>query len=412
LLHDVGDADTKIESAAGLSPGGRGVTVANVGSVDLRNVGAASSAQAVAPDTNSNNDYITQQDAVRDQVNSVKPGAGDDIAQQLSWPWAPATCLDAGGQPLDQTASGPAGTSEARCDLSRDSVTATSTFGSLGLDGLTVASASFTTNVIKDPLKGTLSTATAVARGVDVAVPGAGALSIGSITSTATTEAHGRPGTAHAAWASVLDNVVLKDANGTVLFRCPSQCDPQTVAQQVDDSELAVKMRILIPKADVVATPRGAFAAVQRADPDYWSGLTLNDDNSRAVPAMQIELYNDYGQKSRIVVQLAAVQLNSIYGISLLPTFGQQPPPNVPLPSLTQLPVQRSNGGGSIAGGGTSNGGSESLFRRIKRSVGVLVRSPRDAVLFALVCGLFVGAAATVRRRQALLAHLERDGLG
>jgi len=401
--------DVPVSGGAGLSPGGRGLTIANVASVDLRNVGAGASAQAVAPDMNTVNDYTTEQTAIADQGNSVQNGVGDTVAGQLDWKWPAATCLDGGGDTLDQTQTGPAATSHVTCDLSKDSATASSAFGSLGVDGLTIASASFTTTVEKDPAKGTLSTATAIARGLEVSVPGAGTLTIGSITSTATTEAHGRPGTAHASWTSVLDNVVLKDASGKVLFRCPSQCDPHVVAQQVNDSELAVKMRILIPAADVRSTPGGAYAGVQRSDPDYWSGLTLNDDNSRAVPAMQIELYNDYGQKSRLVVQVAAVQLNSIYGISVLPTFVQPPTSNGPLPGATQghLPVTQPNTGNG-AGGGTGAGGGGGLIRRIEHGAGFLVRSPRDAALFALVCALFSGAVLTVRRRQALVAQLER----
>jgi hypothetical protein len=394
-------------TVGGFSPGDRSVTAANVPLIDLRDTGAAASAQSVAPDSLTQNDYSTEQQNVKTNGNSVKPGTGTEIARRMDWQWPAATCLDAEGKKDEQPQSGPGGNSLVTCDLANAFDSATTSYNGFDLQGVTVGSASFETTSQRDPKKGLVTTATAVARDVRILVDTGGSLFIQRVEATATTTAHGRTGTAKASWASLIEGVVLRDANGAVLFSC-DQCDPRSLSDQVNSSVLSTKLRILLPNALVQTTPHGAFASVGKNDTDYWSGLTLNDDNSRAVPAMQIEVYNDYGQKSRLVVQLASIQASSIYGIHRIPQFqpgsgGGIVPPEV-LPSVVhQNPGVYLNGGGNVG----SLGGDLSTYRKLVRGLGLLVRSPKDAVLFALVCLLFVGSAAVARRRQLLASSLE-----
>jgi len=412
----IGDTVAQLSNGAvGLSPGGRGITASQVGSVQLLNVGAAASAQSLALDPVSTGDYTNKQDTIRGQGNSAQKGIGDQLATALNWPWPAATCLDAADTPVQNPQSGPTGQSKASCDIAKQTTSATTSFGSLGVGGIAVASSSFSTDSTRDKTLGTVSHATAIAKGIVVTIPGAGTLTIGDIEATASTAAHGRRGTARAAWSTTLENVSLVDTTGKVLYHCGDSCSPKSVAQQVNTSLLAVKLRILLPAAEIISSPGGAAAIVQKAEADYWSGLTLNDDKSREVPAMQLEVYNDSGQKSRLVVQLAAIQLDSIYGISVRPAIVG------PDDAITNL----ANDTFEVLGSFTpapplpyqappaphrATHVTQPVVKRVAFGSGILVRSPRDAVLFAFVCVLFAGCVATVQRRHRLLAELEEVG--
>jgi len=401
-----GSAGVAPDSVGGFSPGDRSITAANVPSVDLRDTGAAASAQAVAPDSLSQNDYATTQTRVQDQGNKVSPGTGDQMAGMLNWQWPAATCLDAGDQKVKQSKTGPGGDSSVLCDLNKAVDTASASYTGLSDSGVTVGSSSFEATSRRDPKLGIVTRATAITKDVHIVIDGGGSLIIQRVEANATTYAHGRTGTSKAVWKPLVEGVTLRDASGKVIFTCPQQCDPHELARQVDESELAVKLRVLFPSAQMRSTPHGAFAGVGKTDPDYWSGLTMNDDNSRAVPAMQIELYNDYGQKSRLVLQLAAIQATSIYGISLLPTFTPGPVGGPTLPTIVP-PLVHTLPPPTIVGVQPAPQGGVSILRRLVHGAGVLVRSPLDAVMFGLVCLLFGGAAAVARRRKLLASSLE-----
>ena len=397
------------EAIGGFSPGDRSLTVASVPSLDLRDTGAAATAQAVSPDSLTQNDYTTRQQFVQQQGNAASNGTGDQVSAMMNWKWPSSVCLDPGDSKNGQSQSGTGGTSSVECDLNATQDTASATFTGFAIPNVTVGSTSFDASSHRDPKLGIVTDATAVVRHVQIAADGVGSLFIDRVEATATTIAHGRSGTANAGWKPAIEGLVLRDPNGAVLYSC-AQCDPQQVADQVNGSALATKIRILLPAALLQKTPHGAYASVGKNDTDYWSGLTLNDDNSHAVPAMQIEIYNDYGQKSRVVLQLAAIQASSIYGISVLPTY-QPPPGGGGLLGSILPPISHNSAGPSTIVDGKYLGGSVggSALRRFTLGVGLLFRSPKDSLLFALVCLLFGGAAVLVRRRQLLASSLEES---
>jgi len=389
----------------GLPPGVRSLTAANAAAVDLRDTGSAASAQAVSPDSLTQNDYETGQSRIQDQGNKTSSGFGDQMSAMLNWQWPASACLDAGDQKEQQSRSGPGGTSSVACDLKKARDSASASYTGLSVSNVTVGSSSFEATSVRVPALGIVTRATAITRDVHVLIDGGGSLFIQRVEANAVTYARGRAGSAKAVWKPLVEGVVLRDAKGNVLFSCPQQCDPREVARQIDESALAIKLRVLFPAAQIQSTAHGAFAGVSKTNPDYWSGLTMNDDNSRAVPAMQIELYNDYGQKSRLVLQLAAIQTSSIYGISLLPAFSPGPT-GAPLPPIVAPIV----GAITLAPPITAPPPVEvrgSILRRMVLGAGVLVRSPLDAMMFALVCLLFGGAAAVARRRKILASSLE-----
>jgi hypothetical protein len=127
-----------------------------------------------------------------------------------------------------------------------------------------------------------------------------------------------------------------------------------------------------------------------------------NDEPGRAAPAMQITVFNDGDEKSRILIQLAAIQSSSIYGISAIPPdqFG---PGAEPLPIPTGgivLPPPAVLGDQIIppvAGGPIVRIGETAFF---------LIRSPKEALLLGLTVLLFGAAIASAWRRRVLVRRL------
>jgi hypothetical protein len=309
---------------------------------------------------------------------------------------------------------------------------------------VSVASAGFSTNAVRDPGLGMVTKTTAVADGVEVAVPQAGELTIAKVVSEGTTQAHGRPGTTGASWSRVLEGVVVRDAKGKVVAshdRCVTDFQPgghgatrpddcATMERTINDT-LGTRVRFDLPSPEVIATPKGAFAGIQQPDAAYLQGQTVygqgtafSDESlgQRAVPAVQIAVFNDNSGQSRLLLQLAAIQASSIYTISL-PSEGGLPflsPPSTSgvtgkLPATGGGPGPVTHGGGGMGPGGLGTGGSTpapatTSGSTVGRVVGVLIRSPKDALLMAGVWVLFLVAAWSVARRRTLIDVLQRRG--
>lgn len=404
----------------GLRPGDRGFTAARVPSVDLRPGGAAANAQALVSDTNTDAEL---HDA----------GVGD-------WPWQPATCLNGGGEPLDAESSGNGGDARVRCDLTKEDAEANSNYDALTVGPVSIGSSSFRARAYRDPDDGLITETTAEAQGIKLAAPDGETVSIARVGATATTEAHGVPHSAKATWERTISGVRVMDADGKVtqeLGGCSSSADSDSCADLVAqlNSILQTKMRIDLPSAVVTATPKGAFAGVQQSDRDFYEGRTVDNQGttfsgeaaSRAVPSMQIKVYNDTVEKSRLLLQLAALQSNSIYTRSTADPFTPPvaPPPTdaggggggSTSPATGGATGSLTSGGGDLpagdVGGSFASGGSSgsSIAAPVAAQIpaGVmafLTRSPKEALLFAGVWLLFGSAGAAVLRRRSLLGVL------
>jgi hypothetical protein len=381
-----------------LSPGDRGVFLSRVASVDLRNSGATASAQGAALDT------LTDQD-VKNLRILLETTPAKPAAQALVWPYPPAACLDGSSEPLNDDQAGPGGDAKATCDLAKSSSTASASFHPLVIGPLTIGASSFSAASGRDSINGAFTRATAIAKGIELALPGVGSLSIARVTAVSVTFAHGRPGTARVEYTRRIQDVTVSDANGKETFSCQASCNPEDVAAAVNDN-LGVKVRMEVLPPEIVKTARGAFAGVEKTYRDYVGGLAQNNDNSRALPALQLTINNDSASKSRVMVQLAAIQASSIYGISLLPAegLGSLPippsilppiigPPPIPPEVLPEVIVPRP------------------AVRTVSRLRGAFLfaRSPRDVAVVALILALIAGTIATAYRRQMLIEHLEGD---
>jgi hypothetical protein len=395
-----------------LRPGDRGITTARVPSLDLRSVGASGTAQAYLPDSNT--------------AAELQDGAGQQ------WPWGPATCLDGSGDGATMEQSQSGGEARVTCDLAKETVRATASSKAISAGDFAIGSSYFDSIVQRDPKKGIVAKAFAFAENLMITIP-AGSLSIDRIEATAETVAHGRPKTNGAEWQRVLSGIEVRDGAGKVVQRvgeCSStakQDDCAPVIQQINDL-LKTRLHIDLPKPEKVITPKGAFAGVQQTDRDFYQNRTMNNQGatfagesaSRALPALQVTLLNDTRQKSRLVVQLAALQTGSIYTISPAPEFPTSPPIDVDAPVDVAKP---STGGGVSAAPDLSTGGDLSgadvpadaqpipvATAAFERMTAFLPRTPQEAILFVGFWGLFGGAGWTVYRRRSLLSIL--NGVG
>jgi len=395
-----------IVAGAGVSPGDRSLTAANVPRLDVRNVSVGAAAQAVAPDPLTENEWRSRRNTIVDTAGAAG-GAGGQAVAAAEWPWPAKSCLDGGGTPTEPSPGGeePGGAaSSVRCDLEKMYGSASASVGRSAIDGLLVGSSEFSSSARRDAERGMLAEASTTARGIHITAPGGAELSIGRVTATATVAAYGRPGTARASWTRVLEDVVLRDGAGAEKFRCPKECSLESLAKAVNDNA-SLKMRIILPTADIQATRGGAFASVAKSEADYVDRLTMENESSEAVPGLEVMVFNDYAEKSRLHVQLAAVHLSSIYWVRPRTAGGIQPSPaptpSGPTPILGRIP--------SVLGEHferTDEVFDGPLPYRVLRTALLLVRSPKQAFLVSLVFALFGAAGASVWRRRELVRLL------
>ena len=398
-----------------LFKGTRSLFASRVSSVDVRNVGSASSAQALALDPISDAEYREKvQKTARDRTTELTDEeSAAQVEQALDWPHEPAACLDAQGEDQTESKSGQGGGSQVECDLSKHAAEAASSFGLISLgDGstparLSVGASSFHTRIHKDAKLGMVTETTAIAEDVSLGGAGLGNVTIGKVTATALTSALGRTGSAKASWLRTLEHVVVKSSSGSVLYECSSAKDCGVgEAIAAINSVLKTRIRVAAPEAELIRTPKGAFSSVAESTRDFLDGRIANEDENEAVPGLEISVYNDGVQRSRLVLQLAAIQSSSIYGISFLPTDtgGFDPGGPLPLPSLAPLPVPDLPGiDGPIAGPVLPPAGP---IVRIGRTAIFLIRSPKQAFLFGLTTLLFAAAIAAGWRRLVLIRGL------
>jgi hypothetical protein len=395
-----------------LSPGPRALFAARVPGLDVRNVGAAAGARALALDPVSEGEYVTVVRAIAAQVREAanenpedEGGVGNSVEEGLAWPHLGTFCLDAGDDPKEDSAAASGGEAKVTCDLSKVNATATASYGALALEGVSVGSSSFEAESHRAPKLGILTSTMAVARGVKLEAPGAGTVDIARVLTKATTKAHGAKGSASATWERIFEGVVVRNAAGDTVFECSTgkDCDPAAAVSAMNEV-LKTKMQVKLPKAELIHTPGGAFAAVQEREGDFYNGLIANDESSRAVPGLEIVMFNDTQVKSRVVVQLAAIQASSIYGITPLELAvppGPIEPPTILPPTGPVPPPFIGDGNGTINPGPPAG----PVARLVERAL-FLIRSPKDAFLFGLTILLFAGAVAAAWRRRVLMRHL------
>jgi hypothetical protein len=408
----------------GIGPGDRGFTFANVPSLDLRQVGSSATAQALSPDSNTEEEHRTRQrelgekchataedvrnsagedygDAVETQCPSVDPTLQSTSAS-AAWPWRPLGCLDAEGQKIHDDADGAAGHAEITCDLNEQSAHSVTSFGAFSADGVSVGSVAVDAKASRSKTEGAVTEITAAARTVEITGPDGSTVSIGVIRSVVRALAHGRNTSAHIDYHRFLEKVIIRDKKGRETQKVDAcadhECDPVLTAMNL---ALGPRVRVYQPAEAQRQTPGGAFAGVEKSDVEYYNALTVQNDDSRAVPGLEVLFFNDSSEKSRLVLQFAAVEASSIYTISRAEdVFPPDIIPPAPIPELPGIPPQP-----APVGPAPQPPRPESPIVQavgLPGSFVLLVRSPEEAFHMALTLLLFIGAVAIIVRRRAL----------
>ena len=398
--------------------GDRGATFARLPAVDLRSVGASASAHAMVPDANTQAEF-------------------EQVGQGQPWPWRAVSCLDGNGSAVTDEDVQQAGYAKVECDLAKGIVRATSTFGKVEAVGVSVAGSSISATAQRDEKKGTVTEVLAEAHGIEIPTP-QGTLSIAKVTSFASTLAHGHEGTAKTEWYRTISGVEVRDADGAVV-QTIGGCDSREKENPCEDLETRLnglaptRFKASLPQPKQHETSKGAFAGVEQHERDYYNSRTVNnqgavfdnEEGSRPVPGLELDVYNDGQEKSRLVLQLAALQANSIYTISPQAPAPEEGP--VDIPDVTE-DVPAYTGGGSIDSGTAGDievsdiPAAEDVpvedveipteavpvatTQAVDGVLAFLKRTPQEALLVALVWMTFGGAGWAIFRRHQLLKVL------
>ena len=288
-----GDAGTSA------SPGSNFLRQAEVGQATLSN------------DESTANAVLGREDHVTDSDRSGVPGAGSTFAPIVS-------CNDFGTSP--QSAPKVADAAYVSCDLTGTKTTAGASFvgdsGVMMTAGNTppaaapvqVSRSSVSVTEQRQPNLGPVTmSVTATADGIQLP----GAVRIGSVSSTLTLSAHGRPGTAIAKRVVTVEDVVIA---GSVL--CRDDCSLNQV-ESVLNAIAPGRVHVDFPATQTTTSPHGTYAEIVQ-DPWFHAERVLDADKADtdlAVPAMSITITMDGKTKSRLVVDLAGAAASNAYRV-------------------------------------------------------------------------------------------------
>ena len=154
---------------------------------------------------------------------------------------------------------------------------------------------------------GTVTTSEAIAENVRI-----GTIAIGRIRTKAVTTAHGRTNSTSTTFERTISEVHGAGIDCSV-------CDHQMVVDRIN-SLFGQRLHASIPEAFEFKSPKGYQSIVIKDPAERDSDRAVNDDDTYAIPGLQVVVYNDgYEGRSRLILKLAGVQSESRYGIFLLP---------------------------------------------------------------------------------------------
>jgi hypothetical protein len=340
-----------VSTAAG--PGTRELRGAYLNSAGLGDSEASMS--IISTDSDRSN---TQGDLSKTGPPDPANPTGSPQAPLVNWPVAPAFCFDFGGGATNNLEKDG---SRVTCDAGSHRADASSESRSMTVnEDIGMQSGHLTTTLRLDKEDGVVSTVTATAKGITVLGE---VLKIGDVQTTATSKAHGRKGSAKSEFKREVSKVFL---NGNLL--CEKDCDTQTVADTVNRN-LAGRVRIEFPSPEErsEASPGGYQALIRRVPGEALEETILNEQppDRLEVPGMVITVFQDVLVPGRTVTELAAVETEARYGISLLGGDFEDTLPLLDLPGegpLFGLPAGADlDAGGSLSdiSGGTGGGSSD-----------------------------------------------------
>lgn len=297
-------------------------------------------------------DRTTQADAeqpvdrcARSPVPAVTlPQGAPSSAPSLPIALGASECVGGPGQPTESStvADGLAGfESEASCD---DRARGSGRAAAFAAEPVTVAEASSTYSVRRDPQRGVVSVVEAQVRGIRIGPQ----VEIDSIWTVAESWANGRK---QPTTAAADKNCDLKRTAGTCLRRSfgavritdASGRTTQFAPGEADAAQLAAAMaralgrdfqvRIRMPDPSLAGgTPGGFSAAIQKPGAEEFADSVLLNDPLLTVPALEIiRTIDSSAGRGRQIFQFAGVELATTYGIQLVPQEEAQPPADLRL---------------------------------------------------------------------------------
>ncbi|MCW2572919.1 MAG: LPXTG-motif cell wall anchor domain protein [Frankiales bacterium] len=335
----------------------RTVYLGQVADTELSSAAAKAKATAVAVDAGTEADTSGLQSYARSQLagGSDQLSPAQDAVAQGRAEIGPAGCSDLGSKP--SRAVNPSGTAGAYCDhdglqaAGESAFTPAAPLATPGDVSISLGAAGSWTSLKRDKATGSVAQATAIATGLHIGVPGAGSVDIGEVKTTASSAAHGRPGTTSSAFERSVSQVLIRDSHGAPQFACGftdpgavvglaagTPCDPRPLTEQLD-AQFPGRLKFVMPEPDtnsaVAKSPGGAKAAVIKSPYVQWNDYNTSHDGTSEVPGLQVLVLNDYNQPSRLVMSLAAVSVESNYKIGVAPpALPDLPPPSLQLTLL------------------------------------------------------------------------------
>jgi hypothetical protein len=305
-----------------VTPGDRSWFFGRVQAVSMTNEGANATSGAVeladpATNTDLSNAGVYGHPGTSDQLS----GAG------VGWPARSAACQDFGAGRDEHSASSAVGTARSGCDeratQAQGDASYSATTAASGVPSVAGAYESHVSTA-RDPLGGERTVATSTARNVNISVPGASAgIIVREISTSATTVARGRPGSAVATFSRSIHGFVSPS------YWCDTDCDPQAVASAITATfrQAGIFAVATAPTPDLAWYPRGSpggyQATVTKNTALRASESAVNDDDTDTVVGLEIVYYNDNAQgRTREILQFAGVHAESHYGIYTLSSAG------------------------------------------------------------------------------------------
>jgi hypothetical protein len=361
-------------------------------------------------------------DADKQTDGGTSDAVNTTLGPKTKWDYSAADCTTTDGKaaagPNSERVAGPTSV-----DCTKDdeiSATAESRLKAHDVLDVTVAKATSSTKVGLDKEKGLVSTATSRLEGVRI-----GPISIGYITSKATSFARGREKTA----GTVFDKPVIGYVEGPGVPACTDRCDIDQVVKALNTALSGrAEVRRVTPEARLVAgSPGGYEAGVIKSEKQQASDNSLSGDKSVEIPALELVVYNDNARlgRARQLYQFAGVRVDSHYGIQVV---GQGSACTTCTPDIG---ASIDTATGAISEGvGLPDGGNplgvrmpasgENVLKRFIRqsaaganySLRIIFSSPREAMVMATVWLLIWGPFVASRRRRALMAVASADPEG
>jgi hypothetical protein len=355
-------------------------------------------------------------------LGSLRSGTTPHADGKDDVPIPSSQCTDFGDTPVTNQPpeTGSSTWSRVTCDAEQAVFTAesrTATVAFPTIESSPVVSVARTTSSMStalDPQKGLLTTATATAEGVSIG----GQVSIARLTTTATVSANGQSGH-EPTFTRTISGVSAPGYSCTTADSC-------RLDQVVDAINKAFSgtLVVSIPEPHLLATQFGATALMSKDPERAASDAAINDDDTVTVDALDFLFINDYsygngvdGQRvagrSRFLVGLAGVQVESHYGVFLLPTSDAdattsptatgslQDQPTLlgtdPVGPYAVVPVPEN--GLERALSADPRG---SRLPNVAQAVRLIVNKPRQAGLLALMLALLVSPVYLAIRRRAV----------